>query len=139
MMEWLQPRYNLQDALWSLATPALWTGLSIVSAIGALAVFIWLMRDIGQRRHLGIKGVDAVMVGRIGWMGGLILGAGVRGNSGLLIASFAVFVVAGSFMGLLTATRWCERQGSFGFKVGQIAGEAFDYIRRPEHTPLRHR
>jgi len=50
-----------------------------------------------------------------------------------------VFVLAGAYMGLLSATNWCARSGSFAYKIGQILGEVAAYIRRPESTTVKHR
>lgn len=151
-MDWLKalqapPGYNLQDALWAAATPGFWLIMSVVSGVGALAIFVWLMIEVEKRRRLNENlpkfrwhpAIDALVIGRLGWMGGLILGAGVRWNSGLVILSFGVFVLAGTFMALLSATNWCGRRGSFFFKVGQIIGEVTAFVRRPESTPVRHR
>lgn len=151
-MDWLRalqgdPTHDLQDALWTVATPTYWLIASIISGIGAFALFVCLMREVDRRReqnkklppHMRKSAFDSMMIGRLGWMGALILGAGVRLNSGMLIAAFALFVASGSFMAVLLATNWCHRQGSFAYKVGQILGEIAGYIRRPESTPIRHR
>ena len=144
MTEWFEalqatPGYNLQDALWSIATPPFWLATSVVSLLGALALFVSLMREVDRRRSAGLHGIDSLMVGRMGWMAALVLGAGVRFNSGMLIASFALFVLSGTFMSLLIATRWCERRGSFFYKCGQIVGEVAAYVRRPETTIVKPR
>lgn len=151
-MDWLKalqatPGQNLQDALWSLATPDYWLAMGGIAGIGAFAIFIWLMIEVAKRRRLNDmlppyqrkSPFDAVLIGRLGWMLALILAIPVRLNSGLLIASFSTFVVTGTFMGLLSATNWCGRRGSAAFKIGQILGEVAGYIRRPESTPIRHR
>ncbi len=72
---------------------------------------------------MGLKGLDVMMVGRIGWMTALILAAGIRFNSGLQPWAMMIFVVSGTFMAFLIVTRWCERNGSFWHKVVQIFGE----------------
>lgn len=143
-MDWLRalqgdPAHDLQDALWTIATPTYWLIASIVSGIGAFALFVCLMREVDRRRHAGMRGIDSMMIGRLGWMGALILGSAVRLNSGMLIAAFALFVVSGSFMAVLLATDWCHRRGSFAYKIGQILGEVAAYIRRPESTTIKHR
>jgi hypothetical protein len=128
-MDWIarnlqsRPYETVQDFFWGAAGPWWWTGLSFVAVLGAAALFINLMLEVQRRRDGGLPGLDALMIGRIGWMGALFMAAGIRVNSGLQIWALALFVTSGTFMAILIVTNWCNRHGSFWFRLGQVLGE----------------
>ena len=127
-MDWLKalqagPYDNVQNFLWSFVGPTFWGIVSIVAVIGAILLFVHLMDLVEQRRAQGQPAIDALMFGRFAWMAGLIFQALVPANSGLQPWASAFFTFSGTFMAFLIIVRWCDRRGSFWFKVGSIIGE----------------
>lgn len=137
-MDWLRALqsnpYNssVQDFFWSPVGSAFWWTVTIISMIGAAVLFVYLMHVIDDRRDRGERGIDALMVGRLGWMGALILAAGVRFNSGLQPWALLAFVASGTWMGILIVTDWCNRRGTVWYKLGQIVGEIAVRRRQPD-------
>jgi hypothetical protein len=127
-MDWIArnlqstPYETTQDFLWRPVGHWFWLGLSAVAFLGFCALFVNLMHEVDKRRAVGLPGLDALMIGRMGWMGALIMAAGIPYNSGLQPWALALFVTSGTFMALLIVTRWCELRGSFWFRLGHIFG-----------------
>jgi hypothetical protein len=144
-MDWIarnlqsSPYETVQDLFWRPVGSWFWYGLSVVAAVGSIALFINLMREVDIRRSGGQPGIDALMVGRMGWMGALIMGAGIPYNSGLQPWALALFVTSGTFMALLIVTGWCELTGSFWYRVGQVFGRLIMAWRHKDKHAIRAR
>jgi len=126
-MDWLKalqagPYDNVQNFLWSFVGPTFWGIVSIVAVIGAILLFVHLMDLVEQRRAMGQHAIDALMIGRFGWMAGLIFQALVPANSGLQPWASAFFTFSGTWMALLIVTNWCQLRGSFWYKIGLVIG-----------------
>lgn len=106
---------NSQELLWALVGPWFWTGYSVVCTLAAVLWFKMLL-DSHER--------DAAFLGRILMLGGFILGAFVRINSGCQPLSGALLATGGAFWALLATTRWRTRPGGPWTKALAVAREA---------------
>jgi hypothetical protein len=146
-MEWIArnlqstPYENVQDFLWKPVGHWWWLGMSAIATVGFIALFINLMNEVEARRATGRPGLDALMIGRMGWMGALVLASGIPYNSGLQPWALALFVTSGSFMALLIVSGWCELRGSFWYRIGQIIGSVIGAWRHKDkqRTTMRQR
>ncbi len=128
-----QPQ-NLQDVMWGMVGPTFWRGYAIISAIGGLLLAHNILQTVRHREQ-----IDALTVSRMIWLGGLILGSFVRLNSACEPLSAAFLVTAGAFTGLLIATDWCSRSGTFWQKVLAVIRDAIYPPPRPAQGMARKR
>ena len=106
---------NAQELMWSVVGDWWWTGYAVVCAIGGILLFVQILHSVER---------NALTIARLLWLGGFIVGAFVRFNSGCQPLSAALFATSGVAMTILLATRWCWRRGSRRDKIRAILREA---------------
>ncbi len=122
MNSWFQATHqeNLQDILWGLNNPWYWGVMAAAACVGTACLFIYLRRMVKAQ-----DGLDALAVGRLMWLGAMVITPFQGLNSGILFVSYALFMLGGSFMAFLVVTDWCRRRGTPLQRCGAIWREVF--------------
>lgn len=115
--------HSAQAFFWRPITQDYWTIAAVVSALGAVFLFKSMVRDAAGRKQSGKPTIDAVMIARLGLLGGLIMTSFIPMNSGLQAWAVGSFAFAGFWFGLLLETRWCSRYGSPRERLVEIGKE----------------
>ncbi len=103
---------SLQNLLWSMLGNSIWwTGYAVVCAIGAAALFVSLLREFDR---------NALSIGRLLMLSGMIVGVFVRFNSACQPLSAALLASGSAFVSLLIVTDWCHRRGTARQRLGQV-------------------
>ncbi len=118
---------NLQDILWGLNNPWYWGCMAAAACVGTVCLFIYLHRLVKAQ-----DGLDALAVGRLMWLGAMVITPFQGLNSGILFVSYALFMLGGSLMAFLVVTGWCHRRGTMLQKCGAIWREVFHKQRNRE-------
>lgn len=130
---------DLQEAMWSAVGPWFWRGMSVVASLGTLILFKNLLHDMRRRHELGLARWDAIVIGRLMWLGAFILAAFTPVNSAYQPWSLAVFVTAGLYMAFLLDSGFCRREGTFWQKIRAIAKDYREAFRdRPAVKDVTH-
>ena len=116
----IQTHQDAQALFWLPIGNAYWSIVSGASFFGCLL----LLRNTIKYVEANNKQIDAIVVQRLLWLGGLALATMNPANSAFQAWCVVHFVAAGVMGAFLLETGWCQRHGTAWQKFGQITREA---------------